>query len=342
MNIVEHYLSRHWRELGLDRLGPCESLSSAILTPGFQASGHVIFFVFLGRRPEPVLVAKVPRLAHDHGRLAREAQHLRALQGLREGGLASIPRLVAFDTWAGRRILVETTVAGTPMNPAFVRRHDGSCLAALLAWLIDVHRRSRHAGPGAAFPHLVEPALERLERLLAGPAEDGRAILDYRRQTAALGGGGFPLVYEHGDLGSPNVLVDKAINVGVVDWELADMDGPPLGDLFFFLTYVAFARANARRSGDCVRAFDAAFFRKDAWTRPYILHYARQLELDTALIRPLFFAHWCRYVDGLVQRLTRGDSSDGRPKDQLLDWLRGNRYYALFRHTAAHAHQFVL
>lgn len=71
-----------------------------------------------------------------------------------------------------------------------------------------------------------------------------------------------PLVFEHGDLSYPNLLLLPTGEPGVLDWELANPDGLPACDLFLFLTYVAFSGITCRRAAPTVRRFKVHFLPK--------------------------------------------------------------------------------
>jgi hypothetical protein len=142
-----------------------------------------------------------------------------------------------------------------------------------------------------------------------------------------------PLVMEHGDFSSPNILQDENGRVGVVDWELAEPKGLPVADLFFFLTYIAFARQNARKNAEYLKAFQEAFFGPKAWAWPYVTRYRERLNLAPDMLAPLFGVTWGRYVAGLVMRLQESNEAGGIVGNETVKWLRSNRYYVLWRFT---------
>src|SRR5262245_56876645 len=132
MNTVLTYLQTNRQRLDLARYGVPEKLSSVVVTPRFRASSHVVFLVLAPGRPEPLLVAKLPRLGgsisapalpsnEEYGAASvsvkREVANLRAVQAGRAGGYESIPRVVAFEEYLGRPILVETALVGDPLDP---------------------------------------------------------------------------------------------------------------------------------------------------------------------------------------------------------------------------------
>lgn len=340
MNVVGEFLTASWTRLGLERCGEPGALSYLFLTPRFRASRHVVVLVFASPAPVPVLVAKVPRLADGDAELAREAANLRAVHALRPGGFGSIPRVVAFEPWAGRPLLVETALAGRAMDRGMVRRDPGHACRLLRDWLADVGRPVAQLPAGAeasaALERLVDRPLRRLAELLPLDAEERALLVRTHDLVAPLRLAGWPQVFAHGDLAAPNVLRLARGGAGVVDWELAEPHGLPAGDLFFFLSYVALARARARSVRQEVAAFADAFFGPRAWARGEVLAYAERIGLAEALLTPLFVACWARYAAGLVVRLGTDESGAPSLGPDTVGWWRANRYYALWRYAVDH------
>src|SRR5690606_23163251 len=86
---------------------------------------------------------------------------------------------------------------------------------------------------------------ERLRRLSdeTPAASAGSLVGATTAALATLRSSALPPVFEHGDLGHPNLVVLADGGIGVLDWETARRDGLPLHDLVFFLGYVALATA---------------------------------------------------------------------------------------------------
>jgi aminoglycoside phosphotransferase (APT) family kinase protein len=331
-------LSAHWQRLGLAEYGPPERFSCVLLTPRFAASSHVVFLVMPKDGPEPVFVAKVPRLVGANTSVAREAAVLRAIQASRHGGFSSVPRPLAFEAHEGWQILIETALVGEPLDPRAVRRDLGGCCEAVTEWLLDIQHASpvtTNAEPGW-LDRLIERPLRGLSRAMQPGSVDEVSLLARTREVIApLQGACLPLVIEHGDLSHPNIVLLKNGGIGVVDWELADPRGLPGCDLFFFLTYVAFATRKSGVRGGHVAAFRDAFFGSSAWARPYIEAYAHRLALPERTLAPLFVLTWTRYLAGLLIRMRRGQLH--RPLEpETAAWLRTNRYYLLWQHAVTH------
>jgi aminoglycoside phosphotransferase (APT) family kinase protein len=217
------------------------------------------------------------------------------------------------------------------MKPAFVRRHPDASAEAGLAWLIALHSASAAmAGPDDNwFARLAESPLDCFERTVRPTPDEARLLHQTKSLISPLRYSPMPLVFEHGDLSSPNVLITDDGEVEVVDWELAEPRGMVATDLFFFLTYIAFARRNATRVDEQISAFREAFFGSAAWARPYVARYAERLGMSSQLMKPLFVLCWCRYVARLLVRIA-GEGS-GLETEQAAAWLRENRYFALWR-----------
>ena len=340
MNTAESFLASNWKRLKLDQPKPPARLSSIMATPRFRASRHVVFLILADGHAEPKWVAKIPRRAGETASLEREAANLRALCALRSGGFENVPRLLAYESYLGKRLLLESAVSGYAMRPAVVRQRPRECCEAAMSWLVDLHEASfqRHHDRAASFQRLVAGPLDYFECVFPLSTEEKQLVEETRQLTRPLQSLDFPLVFEHGDFSSPNLLMRPCGDLGVVDWESAEPHGLPAADLFFFLSYLAFARSKSENPEDCVDAFHDAFFGPQAWARKYIARYTEILRLPAAVLKPLFIACWSRYVAGLVARLNDlGAGPRAEPDRETAAWLRNNRYFHLWRHAVAHA-----
>ncbi len=310
--------------------------SRLAVTPRFRASKHVVVLLpdRSGRRAESVV--KVARASDRSEALVREADNLRKLEAARAGGFDSVPRLRSTGRVGGLPFLVETGLGGRPMNRTHVRRHPASSIRAVTAWLADLHRSTARRGrePGDLHERLVARPLERLAASLDLDGPVRRLLAETRRRARPLEGCAWPTVFEHGDLSQPNLLLDPSRGVGVVDWELANPEGMPAVDLFFFLAYAGFARHRASTPSECVRAFDRTFFRPAPRVEDAVESYASQLRLPRGLLSALFAACWPRQVLGLLDRtaVTASDGSRG-PEAGASRWIRRHRFFAVWKHT---------
>lgn len=343
MNTVLHYLAQNWQRLSLEQSADPARLDCVLATPRFRASSHVIFFVLQAGNSDPLFVAKVPRLPGDHMRLDKEAANLRCAFAARPGGFDSIPRVLAYEEWHGHKLLIETALRGQPLKPALVRRHPKRSVEAGLSWLSEFHAATAHEDVQTFdwFYVLIERPLRNFQSQLPPLAEELGLLEDVLQIAEALRAPRLPLVLSHEDFSHPNILISADWQARVVDWELAEPRGLPGLDLFFFLTYVAFARRGANKNAEYLAAFQEAFYGPQAWAQSYVLRYAERLRLPGASITPLFLLCWTRYLIGLVARLQDQREPQGLLDHETLKWLRGNRYYMLWRHALAHRHEFM-
>jgi aminoglycoside phosphotransferase len=338
MNSIVTFLESNRQRFDLERYGAASHLSCVMLTPRFRASSHVVFLVLAGGKPDPVLVAKVPRLTSAIAAIEREVANLRAIDVARPDWLDSIPRVVAYEECHGRPVLVETALIGHLMDPTTVRRDLAGCCAAVSAWLCDTERShlGEIAGDASWYERLVERPLRHFGDVFPLSTDEMRLMERTWALMEPLRGTSLPVVVEHGDLSHPNIILREHGGVGVVDWELADVNGVPACDLYFFLVYAAFALSKARASGDYVSSFHTAFFGRTAWARPYVTAYAEALQLSLHLLTPLFVLCWARYTVGLLRRLGGAGVMEHAVDGTTAAWLRTNRYYALWRHAVDH------
>jgi aminoglycoside phosphotransferase (APT) family kinase protein len=340
MNTVASFLHANRERLDTAAYRLNDGFSSLVITPRFRASSHVIFILIPKGTTEPTLVAKMPRLKDASESLAREAAALQTIQGLHDGKLNSIPRVIAFEEYRGYPILVETALNGVLMDNAYIRRHFGNCCDMVVRWLHSLQPHNRDLPEASVwFARLAQAPLNYFAGALNLNADELDLLDKTQALIAPLQTMRLPFVVEHGDLSHPNLIVSRQGELGVVDWELASAEGLPGYDLFFFLAYAAFARQRAQANADYISAFHQAYFEPNSWARPYVKAYLHQLGIDENAIKPLFVLSWARYVIQLLQRLDLTEQEQTSVADATADWLRGNRFFALWRHAVTHADQ---
>lgn len=310
--------------------------SSLVITPRFRASSHVIFLLIPNGTTEPTLVAKIPRLKDASESLEREAAALESIQRLHAGSLNTIPRLIAYEEFRGYPVLVETALNGVLMDNSYIRRRFSDCCEMTLRWLDSLQPQNR-ALPDSAiwFERLAQKPLDYFANTVSLRDDEAELLDQTRALIAPLRTMRLPFVIEHGDLSHPNLIVGNRDQLGVVDWELATTDGLPGYDLFFFLAYAAFARQRAKANADYITAFQQAYFEGGSWARPYVRTYMNCLGIPVEAIKPLFILTWARYVIQLLQRLEL--SEQAAVAETTIDWLRANRFFALWRYAVIHA-----
>ena len=335
MNMILDYLKKHSERLQLDELNLSGKLEYVVLTPRFRASSHIIFLVFSRGSLNPSLVIKVPRLAGANESVEREAANLAAVQASRTGGYSSIPKLIALEENHNREILIETALSGINMDPKEIRKNREKCIELTCDWLFSLNQSTSR--PALQVPDWYESLIDQPIRSFARriPLNDEESwLLNHTlKATEVLRGMELPIVFEHGDLSHPNILITDQGSIGVLDWEQATPLGLPACDLFFFLAYVGFAKNRSREKGDYLAAFHSTFFAKDAWARPYVSRYARRLQLPIDSLTPLFLLSWFRYLSSLMDRIGSLKDTNEDVPPETVEWMRTNRYYELWHYA---------
>jgi len=233
-------------------------------------------------------------------------------------------------------ILLETAMGGLALDRATVRRSARGSCDATLAWLTEVQKATRQApdSAGGWFERLIERQLLDLEATF--PADE-KLIARTRELSRPLSTANLALVLEHGDLSHPNLLVNRDGRLAVIDWELAETQGLPATDLFFFLAYVARALSRTRSSIESVAAVDRAFFGRRSWARTYVRRYAQAMALPQDMLTPLFIACWARQVSGLARRTAEGGENSRPMAGSWVDWVRQDWRFAVLRHAVDRA-----
>jgi phosphotransferase family enzyme len=193
----------------------------------------------------PTGVVKITRAEAHRPRLDNEGRALERLAAMPlSAGRVPVPWFAGQH--GGRALLGESMIDGRPFTEAAAWRPDDPALADGAAWLTDLAAATAVPVPAAAVGLALGSLLDRYERLHRPPSAELDGLRD---RFAAVGGidQPIPTVFQHGDPGIWNLLVDGDERTVFLDWESAESDGLPLWDLFYFLR--SYAVATSRRSG---------------------------------------------------------------------------------------------
>jgi thiamine kinase-like enzyme len=342
MNIIENYVQQNWLKFGLDGKTSSNQLSSLILTPRFRASNHLICLVMPVDKPEPIIVVKIPRRAESSG-LAREAYNLRAVQQSRYGGYHSIPRLLAYEPFLDRTVLVETALIGQPMEPSLIRKDLQSISQLVFSWILELHQHTKISSieePGW-YSRLIEKPLDYFGANFPLMQEEIELLKKTRAIADQIKGEEIPLVFEHGDMSHPNLLLVGQDKLGVLDWETSTEIGLPFSDLFFFLKYASISLSKAKTQNAYIDAFKNAFFKPGSWATSYMMSYSEKMHISPEIASILFVLCWARYTIGMVQRM-QGERTNPLIDNSTANWLRSNRYYTFWQYAVQHYEEFAL
>jgi hypothetical protein len=342
--LIDRFVAASWIRLGLAGFGAGRP-GSLLVTPRFPESAHVVGLVVPHGAERPAAVVKLQRLPGPARTLAAEAAALDALAALRPDGLPGVPRLLTAESIAGHAAIVETALAGKPLDPLEIRRDRAGAIDAVSRWVGGLRRPDAPVDHDDRWRRTVEPALAILATSLSDDPADAELVGRAVELTAALRTADLPLAIEHGDLSHPNLLRlpdGPEPRIGAIDWELGEPGGYPLTDFLFFLGYVAgvpTGRGDPTHPDAQARRIEAAFVGPDAWAAAAAARQADAEAIDRALLTPLLVATWSRALARLLGRL---DGRSGVPAGALTAAetgrrLRAHRYHPIWQRMVASA-----
>lgn len=283
------YLRALAAERGIDLSGYRWGLWAA----GAYSSRKLLFFLFPPAQEAPAYLVKMVRDPAFNDRLENE---WRALDRLAELGLGEgvLPRVPFAGRHADLAIVAESAVDGRPFREVARWSPDDPALHAGIRWLTELGVRTvQPASPAAAADALAE-LLARfcaIYRLDPEHEQHLTGLIDALRAES----GSFPLVFQHGDPGTWNVLVTSRGDTAFVDWESAEPDGMPLWDLLYFLRSYVVSAARAAGEHSRLAGFAAHFIDHGTLSDALVVavrRYREQVGLSSVMIEALFYTCW--------------------------------------------------
>ena len=190
-----------------------------------DALSRGVFQVFERDAPEPRWALKFARVPDYAEPFDRDERGLRLAHDVGGPIAAHAPHFHGRLVVAGIHASLESAAVGQRllgfMHTAAPRGEKLRAIEAVAEWTLSVARHTRAA------PERLEPERDRLRRHVLPHWPDAPA--DLADELAAV-----PAVFQHGDLGSWNV-VTRPGGFTVLDWEDAMLDAPPLWDLWYLL-----------------------------------------------------------------------------------------------------------
>jgi SAM-dependent methyltransferase len=282
---------------------------------GLYNSNKIIFFLSEGSQEKPNIVVKMTRAGEFNSRLANEAAVLTRLQQEKLIEAGSYPELLFFDTYRGQAVLAQKVIAGEPFRRRTHLTADCPFAQRAVSWILQLGKASANNPAGAA-----RQVAAKLDELLARFATIYQSSKDescfLRLQIDRIRGcrGTFPLVFQHGDTGTWNLLVRPGGRVAFIDWENGEPHGMPLWDLFYFLR--TFGTWISRQNGN--RDREVSFQKNFLTASPLRVLLARATEeycaevgLATELAEPLFYICWMHWALREAARLSTAKLHDG-------------------------------
>lgn len=283
-----------------------------LVTPRFRRSRAVVAVSTGDDGRNLAGVAKVARRPGDDDGIAHEGRVLEEL-ARRGDGRTGAPAHARLVVRGGRPVLLEAAVRGRTLDRRAVRRDPMGALVAARRWL-DTLPHGPASAPrhdGRAAPLLRQPLLAAARR----PGATEGTVLGAAEVLSGLVPTPLPVVFEHGDLSHPNLVLTDDGALAAVDWERGRPDGLPLHDLTFLVAYLTESVERPARAADLGRAVVRALS-PHGWARAELDIHAEHLGLDRSLVGALGVACWTRRV----AVLPAGPGPDGAPHRDVALW----------------------
>jgi hypothetical protein len=193
-------------------------------------------------------------------------------------------------------MLGQIAVHGEPFRRRTKATIDCSIAHDAINWIVKLGIASANAFTASSAE--VETALMKLFQRFAEIYPLSKFEADFlEAQIAVIGKASkkFPLVFQHGDPGTWNMLVSETNRVIVIDWEAGEPEGMPLWDLFYFMrTYGSWM---SRRHGnkEALQNFTQNFLEPSPLREllaATLSRYSAGVGLHADLIAPLFYTCW--------------------------------------------------
>ncbi len=204
--------------------------------------GRILFFVFPDKAFYPVALAKVPRDDSGRALLRQEHDTLNKVHSLVSAELkATIPEPLTLVEWGRELIGLERALEGHPQEntPHQSVRSPLAAEQRELAqnWLLAFHTQTNTALVTLSSESVFSTTLSSLEALRAYyqlTSHEEKLIARLKEQMSQLADQCLPLVCQHGDFWTGNILWKDGKISGIVDWEHSRLEAPPFRDLFLF------------------------------------------------------------------------------------------------------------
>lgn len=299
-----------------------DRLSLLLATGGPRSVSKVVLLAFAESEAVPVVAIKAPRVPEAAEGVRREAD---VLERVASRGAAGVPRLLLRCERDGTPMIVETALAGRPLEGLIDGGNVGFWAERATDWLAALGEGGNVRPAAHWLETIVEPALARFERAFGDVAD--REVL---RQGAAIVRriGDLPSVPEQRDFGPWNVLVRPDGALAVLDWESGEVDGLPGLDLLYFLAYASFSVDRARTRDQRIASFHRSLDPANptgALRRRSLDRYARGLGLAPASLGPLRALVWL--VHAYSDARHAAADAGGPPSAEA---LRGSLFLALW------------
>ena len=282
---------------------------------GEYSSRKVLFFLFARDERAPQYVVKMTREPRFNARLENEYRALSSLENCGLAGHDTLPRVAFFGHHGGIAIVGQTAINGEPFRKRTTWTADCPYARSAIHWLANLGASTADA---CATP--VSQMAEALDSLLCRFVHIYRPTRHYhhflRRQIERITDNRLPMpvVFQHGDPGTWNVMAANCGNAVFLDWEAAEQQGMPLWDLFYFIRSYCVSAARQRGVRDSLQGFSQNFLGESPLSALVVqatAEYCERCRLPADLVEPLFYTCWMHRALKEANRLDPANLATG-------------------------------
>ena len=216
------------------------------IVSGLYRNSSKVTLILLDARGKPGAVAKATRRPSAEAALMAEYAALKELTLAAPEAMVEAPAPIALERVDGHLVLVESPLPGKPMTAGYYspghtsdpRRVEGDFRAAE-EWLGKFQRMTATSEvmlDQSTMLACVDAVTARYRREIGWSDVEEELFTAVARRGLDFEGTALPLVGVHGDFWMGNLLMSEDRIGGVVDWELARLNGLPFRDIFKFPT----------------------------------------------------------------------------------------------------------
>jgi hypothetical protein len=276
---------------------------------GQYSSRKVLFFLFDADAPAGATPRWIVKLTRDptlNGRLENLARGLETVHGIPGLEARAIPRAAFHGHHAGLAIVAEEAVEGAPFGAHSSWNAACTVAASAVHWLTELAAATVDPTPAPAAADALRRVFDRFTEIYEVNADDRRFLAE-QIATVERADVAIPLVFQHGDPGTWNLLANDEGRVAFLDWEAAENRGMPLWDLFYFLRSFAVGCARASGTHGRMAAIEQGLFADGPISRMVgeaVERYRERTGLDAVFVEPLFHFCWMHRALKEATRLT--------------------------------------
>ncbi|MEM7114369.1 MAG: phosphotransferase [Chloroflexota bacterium] len=277
-----------------------------ILARGLYRTRKVIFFLFDQAADEPKIVVKMTRGANANYRLENEFRGLGEMRDQQLGDAEVIPQPVFLDHHGGLALMGQTVIEGDPFKKRTNHTADCPYVTIALNWLVDLSVKTRQPVPARDAAAALDQLYDHYKAIYK-PNPTRKAFLDKQMATLREGMAEFPLVFQHGDPGTWNILITENGRPAFLDWEASEPHGMPLWDLYYFLRSYAVGASRTKGARNVLAGFEQQFLEESPYTPlivEWVKKYCEAVNLPADYVEPLFYTCWMHRALKQASRMT--------------------------------------